>query len=153
MAQLVKCLSHMYLILSTQINLYTVVHTCNPCIMELETSRFLGLAGQPVLSNWWAPDYLRGCFKQKSVQQPRKAPNPTLWTSVLHMHIQYMKAWVYFRLVWSPEITISYFSIHSFIFLLIACAGTRPLSLSYQGEKYFYSVILVILRTYINNIV
>lgn len=63
MAQLVKCLPRMHenthLILSTQINMDTVVHTCNPSIMELETSRSLGFADQPVLPNWWAPDLLR----------------------------------------------------------------------------------------------
>lgn len=62
MAQLVKCLPCMHknsLILSTQINLDTVVQTCNPSTQELEISRSLGLAGPSVLPNWWAPDSLR----------------------------------------------------------------------------------------------
>lgn len=72
------------LILSTQINLDTVVQTCNPRTQELETSRSLGLAGLP---NWWAPDSLRESVLNKgcpATEEDTKSHHLDLWPPYAH---------------------------------------------------------------------
>lgn len=101
--KLVKCLPCMHentqLILSTQINMDTVVHTCNPSIRELETSKSLGFADQKVLPNWWAPDSLRYSALNKGCPATEEVTKSHPLDLCPPYACTYMKAWVFFRQV------------------------------------------------------